>query len=286
MLLRRELAHQAGISTAWIMATAQECLRLEVDTWPKPGLVSHVDAGSHTDMTAATFYSSAAAIRPFLGALFEAGAADAGMPELRRIGMDAERAMLAATGGVNTHRGAIFGLGLLCAAAGARNAGLASRQSRLGDVVRDRWGRDILMGPRPTDTHGAIVARKYGYSGAREQAALGFPSVYRLALPVLSDASLDAHDPSSIRIQACFALIAATEDSNLLHRGGLEGLRFAQRSAQSFLDEGGIALPDWRERAAAIHRSFVQRRLSPGGAADLLAMSLFVRQLETPELLP
>jgi triphosphoribosyl-dephospho-CoA synthase len=79
-------------------------------------------------------------------------------------------------------------------------------------------------------------------------------------------------------VQACFALIASVEDTNILHRGGLQGLCFARQAAQSFLYQGGVARSDWRRRAAAVHLTFVERRLSPGGAADLLAMSLFVMQ--------
>ena len=77
-------------------------------------------------------------------------------------------------------------------------------------------------------------------------------------------------------MQACFALIAHVEDTNLLHRGGVDGLRFAQGAARAFLDRGGVGQPDWLARAWAVHRAFVARRLSPGGSADLLAMSLFV----------
>ena len=87
---------------------------LEAEPWPKPGLVSHVDCGSHSDMDARTFRASALALHPFFVALASAGGT--GMDELRAIGLLAEQAMIAATGGVNTHRGAIFGLGLLCAA--------------------------------------------------------------------------------------------------------------------------------------------------------------------------
>ena len=72
----------------------------------------------------------------------------------------------------------------------------------------------------------------------------------------------------------------AVADTNLLHRGGLAGLRFAQRAARLFLEEGGVGRRDWRERALAVHRAFVARRLSPGGSADLLAMSLFVQACE------
>ena len=83
-------------------------------------------------------------------------------------------------------------------------------------------------------------------------------------------------DRQAARVQACFALIAHLEDTNLLHRGGLDGLRFAQGAARAFLVHGGVRQPDWLARALAVHRAFVARRLSPGGSADLLAMSLFV----------
>jgi triphosphoribosyl-dephospho-CoA synthase len=81
-------------------------------------------------------------------------------------------------------------------------------------------------------------------------------------------------------VQTCFALIASVEDTNILHRGGVQGLCFARRAAQSFLHQGGVARSDWRRRAATIHLAFIERGLSPGGAADLLAMSLFVMQLK------
>src|ERR1700761_2298317 len=90
-----------------IGACAARCLRLEVETWPKPGLVSTVDTGSHVDMDAGTFARSAAALRPFFAEMARAGAGRADMAVLRRIGVRSEHAMLAATGGVNTHRGAI-----------------------------------------------------------------------------------------------------------------------------------------------------------------------------------
>ena len=94
------------ISAAQIAALAEHSLRLEIETWPKPGLVSYIDAGSHSDMDAHTFYRSAAALRPFFAELTEAGERGDPMLTLRRIGLRAERAMLEATGGVNTHRGA------------------------------------------------------------------------------------------------------------------------------------------------------------------------------------
>ena len=265
-----------------IAAHAVDCLLRELATYPKPGLVSHIDAGSHTDMDADTLRRGATALGPYLCALAEAGAQNSGMGRLRVIGMEAEAAMLEATAGVNTHRGAIFGLGLLCAAAGARWSGTVESTAPLGSVVARRWGKEILSGPVMLRSHGLEARRRYGAGGARCQAADGFPSVYGIGLPALKQAAIMAPaDSEAVRVHACFSLIAAVEDTNLLHRGGTAGLCFAQSAARSFLDRGGVSQRDWRVRARTVHEAFVQGRLSPGGSADLLAMSLFVQALES-----
>ncbi|OXI24435.1 triphosphoribosyl-dephospho-CoA synthase MdcB [Burkholderia sp. AU15512] len=264
---------------------AERSLVLEIETFPKPGLVSHVDTGSHTDMDAATFARSAAVLRPYFAELADAGARDADMAVLRKIGLRAEHAMLAATGGVNTHRGAIFGLGLLCAAAGRRAMpGAVPVGMTLGAFVSLRWGADILGGPRLPDSHGERASRRYGVGGARREAADGFTTVYAVGLPALRRTQRDLPgDPEAARVDACFALIAALDDTNLLHRGGQAGLAFARATARAFAARGGVRARDWRLRAAAAHRAFVARRLSPGGAADLLAMSVFIDALEVDE---
>lgn len=269
-----------------IAAWAEYSLLLEVSTWPKPGLVSDVDNGSHTDMDAAMFRRSAAAIRPYFRDLAAAGADGAEMAALRSIGVAAERAMLEATAGVNTHRGAIFGMGLLCAAAGLRAAGHIERNLTLGRVVAARWGCDIAGGPRLPFSHGAMARRRHGAGGAPREAANGFPSVFDVGLPTLRAAPRSSGgDAEAARVQAFFALLAVLEDTNLLHRAGAEGLRYAQQEARHFLRDGGVSAAGWRARAAAVHRSFVARRLSPGGAADMLAMSLFVHRLDSGRVL-
>ena len=264
---------------------ATGALLAELRAWPKPGLVSLVDSGSHADMDAGTFRASADALRPFFVALAAAGAENAGMEELRAIGKAAERAMLAATGGVNTHRGGIFGLGLLCAAAGA----LRSREEpqifagELGACVRRRWGRDILCGPLPRQSHGTLAWRRYGVGGARAEAAEGFPHVYRVGLPAWKEGGhLARGDGNAAGVQACFALIAAVTDTNLLYRSGTAGLDFARQATRGFLQQGGVGQRSWSVRAAKIHREFVTRGLSPGGSADLLAATLLVGALEAP----
>jgi triphosphoribosyl-dephospho-CoA synthase len=263
-----------------IAGRAAHSLLLELETWPKPGLVSHVDSGSHDDMDAPMFRASAMAIQPYFLSLAKAGAQGAGMGRLRVIGLEAEAAMRLATGGVNTHRGAIFGLGLLCAAAGARASGVAAPDLSLGAIVRSLWGTDILDGPVLLHGHGERARLRYGAGGARVEASRGFPSLYEVGLPALRRSFVAPTDDEARRVEACFALIAAVEDTNLLHRGGLAGLRFARREARQFIESGGASWPGWRRRAQAIHERFIARRLSPGGSADLLAMSLFVRACE------
>jgi triphosphoribosyl-dephospho-CoA synthase len=269
-----------------VAGSAKAALLAELETWPKPGLVSHVDSGSHTDMDASTFRASVTAIAPFYDQLAVAGAAGSGMNALREIGMEAERAMMTATGAVNTHRGAIFGLGLICAAAGAAwsvaaTAGLQWRANVLGDTVRQRWGQAITRGPIPLHSHGTNALRLFGAGGARAQAAAGFPHAIEIGLPALRlGRRLAPDDPEAARVQSFFAILASIEDTNLLYRGGSAGLCYAQEAAAGFLGHGGVEQPDWRERAAAVHRSFVARRLSPGGCADLLAITLLLDALE------
>ncbi|SHG59750.1 triphosphoribosyl-dephospho-CoA synthase [Kaistia soli DSM 19436] len=278
---RRIPEESSEIEASRVTLLALSALLRELETWPKPGLVSHVDSGSHDDMDAALFRESAFAIAPFWRLLYLAAADGADMAALRTIGIAAEAAMVAATGGINAHRGAIFGIGLLCAASGARDARRISARASLGETVRALWGAEILAGPMVLHSHGSEARRRFSAGGARAEAAAGFPSLYRIGLPALAMARHKAPgDPEAQRVETCFALIAALEDTNLLHRGGRDGLTFAQYESRLFLAEGGVAHPDWRDRAASIHRRFVRRRLSPGGAADLLAATLLVDAIE------
>jgi triphosphoribosyl-dephospho-CoA synthase len=257
---------------------AHRALIDELETWPKPGLVSPVDSGSHRDMDADTLRRSAGAIAPFFLELVRAGADGLPLSGLRAIGLRAEAAMLAATGGVNAHRGAIFSLGLICAAAGvsgeARSA--EARASQVGSL----WGHEIARAPASPVSHGGRAVRRYGVGGAAAEAAAGFPTVRDIGLPALRRGRMLAPgDDQAARVECLFALMAELDDTNLLHRGGSEGLLFAQDSAGAFLAAGGVGAEGWRDRALALHRAFVADRLSPGGSADLLAVTLFLDSL-------
>ncbi len=267
---------------ARIADLAHRALIDELEAYPKPGLVSPIDSGSHRDMDALLLRRSAGAIAPFFADLVVAGAEGAPLAELRRIGVSAEAAMLAATGGINAHRGAIFSLGLICAAAGQAGGSPLAAEAR-AEQVGALWGHELAKRPASPVTHGGRASLRYGVGGASAEAASGFPAVRELGLPALRlGRRLAPDDGQAARIQCLFALMAELDDTNLLHRGGPEGLHFARSAAQAFLDAGGVGAPDWRERALALHRAFVAERLSPGGAADLLAVTLFLDSLSEP----
>jgi triphosphoribosyl-dephospho-CoA synthase len=302
---------------AGIARLAVRSLHAELVLYPKPGLVSLVDNGSHDDMDATTFLRSLFSLRHYFRRICLAGMRDAPFAVLRQLGIEAEQRMLKATGGINTHRGAIFSLGLICAAAGhARAQQHPLTPASLRAALLIRWGAELdqhAIPPRinavsssgsgsdgnaPSRAHGAAgsnsgragappsalshglrVAEKYAASGAREEGALGLPSVFEIGLPALQAALTRGAGQQSARVDALFALMAHVSDTNVYHRAGPEGARFVSDSARSFLAAGGTAHPGWRDTALACHHEFVRRRLSPGGAADLLAASCLVQAI-------
>ncbi len=299
--------HPAVLPTAAMQGSAREdqafaiqlsrlavrSLHAELRLYPKPGLVSLVDNGSHQDMTAATFVRSLFSLRHYFAGITLAGMQALPFKHLKLLGMRAEQRMLRATGGINTHRGAIFSLGMLAAATGyckRRSIPLTAASIRAALLIQ--WGDELALHSRPAiamaaptaASHGMRVAEQYAASGAREEAAMGFPSVFEVAMPRLCAALEAGRSMEEAQMDALFALIAHISDTNLYHRGGPAGAALARQSAQKFLDSGATANPQWRDKALRAHRLFVQHRLSPGGAADLLAATCMLHQcMQTPE---
>ena len=226
-----------------------------------------------------TFVRSISALRPYFHEIAILGAGDAPFTELERLGIAAERRMLLATGGVNTHRGAIFTLGLLCAAAATcSEAGAgASLAVALRARLIERWGPELAARADANPaSNGQRACRAHGLVGARQEAAAGFPVLFDVAVPALHAGLLAGLDRRHAHLQTFFSVMAALADTNLAHRGGLEGLRFAQEQARRFLGAGGAHRPDAVARAGVVHREFVARRLSPGGTADVLAAACLI----------
>lgn len=259
---------------------AVTAMRDELTAYPKPGLVSPVDSGAHTDMDFSLMCRSADSLLEPFAALSAAGRLGRPFEQvLMPLGIEAERGMLTVTGGVNTHRGAIFCLGMIVAA-------IARAQSRSDilspDLVRttlkDTWGAALeAHAARDGETsHGALVRRRTGRDGARLEAARAFPGVFETGLPAYRTARQAGLDDNAAGIETLFALMAAIDDTTVLYRGGLEAGSFVRQAAAGFLAEGGCRQSGWFEKAEALHRAFVERNLSAGGCADLLACTLLV----------
>jgi len=255
----------------------------ELEAYPKPGLVSPRDSGAHADMDHALMCQSAQALfRPF-GRIAAAGREARPFEAfLIPLGLAAEREMLRATGGVNTHRGAIFTLGMLVAAmARAESPARPMAPDGIRAVLLRTWG-DALQAHAASDgidtSHGAIVRKTTGAGGAREEAAHCFPGIFETGVPAYRKALASGLDPNAARIQTLFALMEAAEDSNVIFRGGTEAAAFVRRAASEFLEEGGCFSDGWFARAEELHRTFIRRNLSPGGCADLLSGTILVAE--------
>ncbi|SDP83284.1 triphosphoribosyl-dephospho-CoA synthase [Rhodoferax sp. OV413] len=271
---------------------AVRALYLELALEPKPGLVSLRDNGSHQDMTAQTFVRSLFALRHYFVQMAHAGAAQQPFSVLETLGLQAEVRMLRATGGINTHRGAIFALGLLCASAGSLQAQhIPNSPQALRTALSTHWGpalrsRAERAHQRTPTTNGQRAAQRYQLRSAGDEAADAFPTLFETTLPALQAAYAQGLADRAARIQAFFATMACLDDTNMVHRGGMDGLHFGQQAARRFLAAGGAARPDWLEHARALHAAFVARRLSPGGSADLLACACWVQQLSVSAAQP
>ncbi|MDO8320554.1 triphosphoribosyl-dephospho-CoA synthase MdcB [Rhodoferax sp.] len=264
---------------------AVRALYTELALEPKPGLVSLRDCGSHTDMDAGTFMRSLFALRGYFPRMVQAGHAGAAFPVLENLGQHAEARMLTATRGINTHRGAIFGLGLLCASAGQLLAqGLPLTPQQLRSVLVSTWGDALAQRAKAARltapvSNGQRAARRFGLRSAGDEAAQAFPVLFDVTLPALQAALQAGAGERAARVQALFATMAVLDDTNCVHRGGIDGLRFVQASARQFLQAGGVLQSDWLPQARAIHRAFVARNLSPGGSADVLASACWVQSV-------
>ncbi len=272
-----------------IAQLACRALLTEACTTPKPGLVDRRNAGSHKDMDLFTFMAGAPALQPYFVACARAGMAGKDQPPirtmdaLRPLGRLAEGAMLKATGGVNTHKGAVFTLGVLCAALGRLDVSerrepdavlAAAAAIAAGITARDFGG--VTAGT--ARTHGEMLYALHGITGARGQLEAGLPSVKLHGLPALEAALGGGCTLEQAGCMALLHLIANTQDTALIARGGLEGQQQAADKVKALLAQhpmpGNAAIEDLDEW-------FISRNLSPGGCADLLAACYLLHWMKT-----
>ncbi len=262
-----------------VAALAVRALLYEVAVTPKPGLVDREGNGSHHDMDFYSFLSSASSLFPYFTDCFAIGRQTAADPapftfsRLRVPGKLAEGQMLHATGGVNTHKGAIFTLGIICGALGRmprenwRSPSDVLRQA--ADMTRDVEQELSGMTEESAQTAGQRIYLHCGITGVRGQAAAGFPTVLHHGLPVLEDGLLQGKTKDEAGAAALLAILSCTTDTNMISRGGIKTESEKRRQLSALLENNRY--PN-RETLTALDREYTAENLSPGGSADLLAL--------------
>ena len=256
----------------------------EVSVTPKPGLVDRKDSGSHSDMDFFTFMDSAAALSPWFPRFFRAGwDNETGLfSALRKMGQQAEREMFAATGGVNTHKGLIFSMAILCGALGramAEHFPQTPEREAVLDIVRD-LGKESLgdFDRKEAETAGLRCHRHHGILGIRGEAAEGFPAVFGIGLPTLEHWLEQGSALNDAATATLIALIAGVVDTNMIHRGGQDEALLRRKEASELLRR--LTPENITAELEELNREYIRRHLSPGGCADLLALTLFIHFIE------
>lgn len=266
----------------------------EVELSPKPGLVDRLDNGAHRDMTLDHFYRSAEALEPWFNEMILNTPIDSSprevLPEIRPLGVRAEEAMFRATGGINTHKGQIFSLGVCLAAASRvffRPHDDSDRLYPSGNEILMEAGRICrgisreLNHSRPPASHGERLYQANGCRGIRGEAESGFPSVRLKALPHFKKLLESGCTPDEAALETLILLFSFVEDSNVLHRCGTGGLKILRQLSSSFLKDGGIRQQGAICRLEGMNSIFITMNISPGGCADLLALTLFIFSTES-----
>jgi len=272
-----------------IAMLASKAVLYEVTASPKPGLVDRYNNGAHTDMDFFTFMASSSALnrgfleiaqvaKEFVGQPFEL------LNRLRPIGIMMEEAMFEATSGVNTHKGIIFSLGLLVAA----TVEVSKRETPSAEVVAT-YVKTMTVGlteelknddKDAQMTNGEKIFQTYGYTGIRGEVEAGFPTVMNFGLDALKKSYYTLGCKNKSFIQTLFRLMTVCEDSNIISRHNPETLNEVQEVAKNFLESGGMYQENCIQQVEELDKRFTEAYISPGGSADLLAVSIFFGLIE------
>ena len=267
-----------------IGALSKRALIDEVSATPKPGLVDRRNCGSHIDMNIDTFVKSADVLEKYYAAFAEYGYKTAEMTEqeslygARRIGLDAESAMYRATDGVNTHKGMIFSGGLVCMATGRliakhESVNVDSICCVVSKITSGICKNDYSMQKNETDmTSGERIYKAYGIKGSRGEAESGFVTVREVSYPFFVEC-LEKYSLNESLVRTLLKLMNVVEDTNIIKRGNTSLGEYVRQKSGSLLYES-------MEEIEKFDDELIKLNLSPGGSADLLAVTRLLYNIE------
>ncbi|WP_445346288.1 triphosphoribosyl-dephospho-CoA synthase [Acinetobacter bohemicus] len=265
---------------------AVNALVAEVNLTPKPALVDQRGSGAHDDLTLDLMERSAHSLHPMFVAMAHAAFQHATCSQALReaigeIGRVGEATMLDTTNGVNTHRGAIWALGLMVTASALMSLDAKPVQAvelcQLAGKIAQFGDRFI---PQQALSHGQQVQKVFGRNGAKAQAQQGFPTIVKFGLPELDKSRQTQGNETTARVDALLAMMTTLDDTCVLYRAGETGLARMQQGAQDVLDLGGYSTFAGQQAFNSLEQDLLRLRASPGGVADLLAATLFIDRVE------
>ena len=250
---------------------ASMALQAELDTTPKPGLVDRNDNGAHRDMDYALMHRSIQALHPYFVRLAQIGF-DNPQPrhdEIQQVGIEAEQAMFKATGGVNTHKGALFSIGLAAVALGgmacSNNAQLHSLSNSIASLAS--------LFPDTSGTHGSKAKANNKLKGALDNAREGYTQLFKAWLPFYLD-RLAEGDRYALH-KTLLRIMCDLDDTNIVYRTSMETMQEVQAEARRMLEH----IPETTHFEAALqamNTDYIRRNISPGGSADMLSLVVFL----------
>lgn len=275
----------------FITAAAAQAIIAEASVFPKPGLVDPVDSGSHKDMNFFTFIKSASSLTEYFKICTEKGFhAENITPDffaaLRKAGMEAEKKMFLFTNGINTHKGAIFSIGLIAASAGycfGKNKPLTPENIlKISALIVNNIENELKNSSGKTA--GEKIYIKHGITGIRGEASKGYPTIIKTAIPAFNRYISEKCDLNRALAGTLIEIMAETDDTNVISRGGIEALVYVKKTARQFAELENILNDTWKEDLEQMNNDFKKKNLSPGGSADLLAATIFIMILSGFEL--
>lgn len=265
---------------------AIEAMLYEVASYPSPGLVSSISKGAHSDMDHYCFIKSTSILSKYMVLFAQEGYSNRSPKEIfkaiRYIGMEAESEMFKGTKGVNTHKGMIFLLGISCAAV-TKAIYHKKKFSEIQGIIKEMTKglvQDELfyMNKEKATTYGEKLFLKYKVEGIRGQVERGIPLVFDYSMGIYKEIkSLKLNDRL---IHTLLAIMKFCEDSNVLHRHSMYTLKEVQKKATEIISLGGMTTESGKTAIIALDSEFIKRNISPGGSADLLAVTVFFNSVE------
>ena len=266
---------------------ASMALQAELDTTPKPGLVDRNDNGAHRDMDHALMQRSIKALHPYFVRLAQLGFTDK-QPchdEIVNIGIEAEREMFKATGGVNTHKGALFSIGLAAVALAGEAFCRITQAERCGTMAYNDVNSKQIQSlsnsiaslarlfPDTNGTHGSKAKANNILKGALDNAREGYTQLFKAWLPFYIDRIAEGDNYALHK--TLLRIMCDLDDTNIVYRTSMETMQEVKTEARQMLDTSRNIV-NFEAALQAMNTDYIHRNISPGGSADMLSLVVFL----------